>query len=208
MKNPGAFKSIATATAVLGCTALASAQLTFWVDMDTSTAGIQDTIAASPGQTLTADIGVTVGAAGISSYSISVQFDTAALTLNGSPSASVPALPGGLSSLSAPAENNALGHVYSFNGATLGLGPTGTSFVLGSINFKAVTPNSDGLADVSLGFFNVGVDGAFDNAGNPVVPTFNPGFVVVPEPTATMVVMAAVAAFSVAWRRWILEDSV
>jgi hypothetical protein len=163
------------------------AQVTFSVDMDLGTAGIQSLRAASPGDIFTVGLVLNVGPAGVSSYGISAQFDTTELSLNGSPAAATPALPGGLSSFGPPLENNALGQVYTFSGFTLGLGPASTSFLVGTINYQAVTLVNDGLADIALGVFNLGVDGCFDNGGNAVIPMFDAGYVVpVPEPGSAM----------------------
>jgi hypothetical protein len=110
MKRTRTFPVIATIATVLICTVSMSAQVTVWVDMDSITPGIQNTLNVVAGQTFTADVGLTVGPAGVSSYSISAQFDTAELSLNGvAPAANNPALPGGLSSLAAPTSNECLG---------------------------------------------------------------------------------------------------
>ena len=203
MKRTRTFPVIATIAAGLICTVSTSAQVTVWVDMDPLTPGIQDTLNAVAGQTFTADVGITVGAAGVSSYSISAQLDTAELSLNGvTPAANNPALPGGLSSLfGAPTWNLALGSVHGFNGATLGSGPVSTSFVIGSIDMKASAPIGDGLADVTPGLFNLGIDGLFNNAGGAVTPTLQSGFIAVPEPRTTALFMAAAAFVSVSWFR-------
>src|ERR1019366_5556974 len=189
MKATTLSKAITALVVVFGCVTSGLAQVSFSVDWDLGTAGIQSTRAASPGDIFSVGLVLSVGAAGVSSYSVSALFDTTELSLNGAtPAANNPALPGGLGSLGAPTWNNGLGWVHSFNAATLGLGPISTSFTVGTIDYQAVVPVSDGLPDVSLGFFNAGIDGFFDNAGNPVVPTFNPGdVVVVPEPSTVPV---------------------
>lgn len=90
---------------------------------------------------------------------------------------------------------HALGQVYSFNGATFGAGPASTSFTVGTIGFEV----NSSLADISPGFFNVGVDGCYDSAGNPVVPTFETG-PMVPEPI-TMALLLFGWPFSLSlWR--------
>jgi hypothetical protein len=179
------------------------AQVVFSVDMDLLTAGIQNTRLASSGDTFTAGLYVTVDAAGVSSYSVSAQFDTATLSLNGSPAAAVPVLPGGLASLAPPVENNALGQVYSFNGATLGLGPVSTTFLVGTINYTVLASiPADGLADITLGFYNIGIDGFFDNSGNPVTPLFNSGYVMpVPEPGSATMLFGGIFALWLLRRR-------
>ena len=184
-----------------GCVGPASAVDVIFLDMDTGTPGIQSVRTAAPGDMFTIALMMSVDAAGVSSYGISATFDTGELTLNGAPAAAnVPF--GGLAPLAAPVENNALGQVYSFNGATFGAGPALGVFTLGTINFKAVAPVTDLLEDVSLGFFNGGVDGFFDNAGNPVVPVFSGGYIdAVPEPSAAALLLCGMGAF------WMLRRS-
>jgi hypothetical protein len=150
------------------------AQVTFWVDMG----GGLDTRAASPGDTFTAKLMLTVGASGVSSYGVSVMLDPAELTLNGSPAcANFSPLPGGLLPFQPPTEPfNPSGPVYNFNAGTLGNGPVSKTFEIGTINLKVVTPISDGFPDVTLGFFSF-LDGLFDNLGGSPAPTFVPGYV-------------------------------
>ena len=77
--------------------------------------------------------------------------------------------------------------MFTFNGATFGAGPVNTSFVIGTSNFK-VQPGEaidHALADVTLGFYNAGVDGLFDNAGSPVAPVFLDGYVIPVTPSIT-----------------------
>jgi hypothetical protein len=170
------------------------AAATVSVDMDTSTAGIQSSRNAAPGDMFPVDLVLTVDASGVSSYGISVFFDTTELMLNGSPASSMPALPGGLFFLTPVTESSP--YVYTFNGATLGIGPVSTSFTIGTINFKvpgAATVLNDGLADISLGFYNAGVDGLFDNGGGSVAATFNGG-AVVPEPSTWALFLCGMVA--------------
>ena len=169
----------------LGCAAPAFAQVTLSVDMDTTAPGIQFIRSASAGDNFAVNLILTVGPGGVSSYGISAFFDTNELFLALPVSANASPLPGGLSSFAAPVE--ATPFVYTFNAGTFGPGPASTSFTFGTINFT-VQPGGaidDGLPDITLGFYNAGVDGLFDSAGAPVFPTFADGFViptVVPEP--------------------------
>ena len=174
----------------------AFAQVTISVDMDTGTPGIQ-TNRSTLGP-FTAGLVMTVGPGGVSSYGISFLFDTTELALVGSPASSVPALPGGLSPLGSVIESSP--YVYTFNGATFGPGPASTTFTFGTISFTATALVDDGIADITPGFFNVGIDGLFDSAGFAVVPVFNPGFVV-PEPNAAALFLCGTAAF------WLLQRS-
>lgn len=189
---------------LLAWAASASAAVVISVDMDTSLAGIQPVRLASAGDTFTANLLMTVDAAGVSSYSISANFDTAELTLDGAPAASYPALPGGLSPGTAPVEDSALGKAWSFNAFTAGVGPSLATFVFGSIKFKVVTPTTDLLDDVTPGFFNLpgALDSFFDNAGNPVTPTFVGGAVnAVPEPGTLLSIVGGTVALLFIRRR-------
>jgi len=164
-----------------GCAAPAVAQVTISVDMDTTTPGIQSTrTALGP---FTAALVMTVGPGGVSSCGISELFDNTELSLVGAP-ASTELLPAGFTFNLTPgvtSESQALGQVYTFETATLGLGPANTNFTIGTINFTAAALVDDGVPDITLGFYNLGLDGLFDNSGNPVVPVFANGFLA-PKP--------------------------
>ena len=165
----------AIAALALGLAIPLSAAVTISVDMDATTPGIQSTRTAGAGETFTVELVMTVDAAGVSSYGISANFDTTELSLNGAP-ASTELLPVGFTvNLNAGVNSESPGQVRTFEATTLSNGPVSTSFVIGRINFTAPSPVTDGTADITLGFFNVGVDGCYDNAGNPVVPTFVSG---------------------------------
>lgn len=197
---------IAGLVALFGCVGPVCAVDIISVDMDLATPGIQSTRIAAPGATFQIGLVMTVDAAGVSSYSISSLFDTAELSLTASPRAATNVTFDGLGELAFPSENNALGQVYSFNGATFGTGPSLTNFTFGTINFTAVTPVTDALTDISLGFFNGGVDGFFDNAGNPVVPIFDSALLnAVPEPSTVSLLLCGMAATWLVRRRWTLR---
>ncbi len=192
--NARTLKTISALVATFGWVAPCFPAMVVSVDMDVGAAGIQGTRKAAPGDTFAADIVLSVDAAGVSSYGISVQFDTTELSLNGAtPAANNPVLPGGLGSLVAPTWNNAQGWVHFFNATTLGAGPANTTFTIGTINYLVTSVSDDGLVDVQPGFFVEGADGLFDNAGNSVTPTFKPGYVIVPEPAATGLVTGLMA---------------
>lgn len=56
----------------------------------------------------------------------------------------------------------------------------------------AINPKLDG-ADVAAGFFNVGIDAVFDNAGDPVAIEFADAEAV-PEPDTALLAMLALSA--------------
>lgn len=165
----------------------AHSQVSVSVDMDTVAPGIQSTRIASPGNVFTVDLIMSVGAGGVSSYGVSSLFDNIELALSGSlvptdaGSAAKEATPASLSNFTpgvAEEANSPVGHVYSFEAGTLATGPSSTSFSIGTISFSVLTVANDGVADITPGLFNFGIDGVFDNAGNPVTPTINPGYVI------------------------------
>ena len=165
-----------------GCATPAFAQVTLSVDMDSITPGIQST--RSTLGPFTAGLIMTVGPGGVSSYGISVLFDNTELSLVGAP-ASTELLPAGFTFNFTPgvaSESQALGNVLTFEAGTFGAGPSSTSFTFGTISYTVTSLVDDAVPDISLGFFNVGVDGLFDSAGFAVVPTFADGFVVAPVP--------------------------
>ena len=184
----------------------AHAAVTVEVDTDPATPGIQSTRAAAVNDIFTIDLVMTADAAGVSSYGVSVDFDNLELMLNGSP-ASTELLPALFSFNFTPgvsSESQPLGQVRTFEAATFGSGPVSSSFVIGSISFKAIAPVTDGLLDITLGLFNTGVDGIFDNAGGDLGPSavFTGGQVdFVPEPGSGAFLMAAAAGlFASRWR--------
>ena len=182
-----------------------SAAVVISVDMDPGTVGIQSVRLASPGDFITVDLIMTVGAEGVSSYSVSANFDTGELSLDGSPAASYPALPAPLVAGAAAFEDSAMGKAWSFSAFTGGTGPSLTSFVFGKIKFMVTTPVTDLSEDVTPGFFNLpgALDSMFDNTlpvGSPIAPTFVGGYVnVVPEPGALACLTGG--ALALAFRR-------
>jgi hypothetical protein len=189
--------------------ALSSFADTLSVDMDIVAPGIQSIRAASPGDSFTVGLVLTVDALGVSSYGVSALFDNTELSLNGSPAATE-LLPAGFSFNITPgvaSESNSPGEVLTFEAATFGPGPVSTSFVIGTINFTALgLLLDDSVADITPGFSNVGIDGLFDNGsldkGSATV--FAPGFVipVVPESSHLAMVFSGLLFVSFAGRQW------
>jgi len=178
----------------LGCMSPAFAQVTLEVDMDPITPGVQSTWSAfGP---VTATVMMTVGPAGVSSYFVSALFDNTELTLVGAP-ASTELLPAGFTfnlTAGVASESQILGQVYTFEAGTFGLGPVSTGpFSIGTINFTVTSIVDDAVPDITLGFYNVGTDGVFDNAGNPVAPTFVAASVA-PEPSAAALLAGGMLA--------------
>lgn len=157
-----------------------NAAVSFWADMDPSTAAIESTWSANPGETLSIGILMETDASGISSYGISAQFDTSELALHPSllPVASTPT---GMADVSL-IDVNTPGTVLTFGSVVLGSGPTSTTVRVGTIHFRVLNALDDGIPDIRLGLYNLGVDGAYDNTGSALIPTFHGGYVV-PEPS-------------------------
>ena len=158
------------------------------VDMDTVTAGIQNTLFRSPGDpsAFTVALMLQAGGAGVSSYSVSAQFDNTELTY----SADVESLPAGFTLNITPGSGGltigvapGVNQVSSFEAATFGAGPVlGAPFQIGTITFTQGAVADDGLADITL--WVAGFDTMFDNTvpfGLPLVPVSNAGFLI-PEP--------------------------
>lgn len=167
------------------------------IDMDNNLAnGIQNTLSTVAGANFTAAVVMQPTAAGVSSYSVSVRFDNTELAHL----ADVELAPVGMANLTIGSGGLVLNvapgwdQVSSFEAATLGAGPVAGSHVIGTINFNVVAIANDGLPDIVPGFFvNPGaIDSMFNNAGAPLAPVFNPGFVI-PEVGATGPVLGGVA---------------
>lgn len=180
----------------------AHAAIVYSIDADPNAIGIQSTRAVSPNSTFTVDLVASLpGAAdSVSSYGVSVQFDTTELNLSSvtelAPSTDVNgnALSGSLSNftsgVSGTSESigNGLGEIRTFEAGTFGSGPVGPSlFVVGSISFTAANPGGDASdIDILPGEFNSLIDMSFDNSvpGQRIVPTFvGASVTVIPEPT-------------------------
>ncbi|MBM3881699.1 MAG: hypothetical protein FJ387_18570, partial [Verrucomicrobia bacterium] len=169
---------------VLGDPATARAQVSFSVDMEFDTPGIQASRVALPNEIIRVGLVLEVGATGVSAWGVSVNFDPSELDLNVAP-AVTELLPAGLEfnfTDGVTVEASPPGHVRTSEAGALGSGPAGTSLLIGTMTFTVAKTVDDGLPDVEVGFFNAGVDGCLDNTSTPVAATFNAGFLV-PRPS-------------------------
>lgn len=153
-------------------------------------------IVAAPGDIVTAEVHVTAGAEGISSYGISIQFDSDLDFIS-----ATELLPAAFSfnlnaGVDGSDESNGAtpGHVLTFEAATFGTGAVGATFLAGTISFRVVAPLSDG-ADIGAGLFNDGIDGVFDSSGY-VVETVFGSAEVTPEPGTVLLLGAGLAALA------------
>ena len=206
MQHTGISKIVTGIAVLFGSMAAASAAVVVAVDMDISTPGIQAVRTVTLNEIFTVGLIMTADAAGVSSYGVSVNFDNAELTLSGAPASTelLPALFTGNVNPGVNSESQALGQIRTFEAFTFAAGPVSSSFTIGTISFKATAPVTDAFLDVTLGLFNVGIDGIFNNAGGDLGPgaVFVGGLVnVVPEPASAALLAAGVCAGLVFPRR-------
>jgi hypothetical protein len=178
-----------------------------WTATTGSGATGSNVIEARPGDLLTAQVRLSPDSTGVSSYGISLRFDTDLadeLDLLGAVEFLPPGFSFVLSTGVASTQESELfreGHVFTCEAVAAGNGPTGGTFSICQLDFR-VTANvvTDG-ADLFTGLFNSGVDGIFDNAGNPLSPDFATASVVVPEPGTAALLLLGLAALRPGRRR-------
>jgi hypothetical protein len=179
----------------IGIPSMTFAAPTFRIDIDATTAGYQDTILLNPGDSFTSNIEVLLGGSSdsLSSFSYSVWWDTSELNTPTAGNISTSALAAGWSdwgyvNITSP-------YIYSFtqvNWTGYSEGPL--TATVATINWTASNPLTDGSYDINLGFFNTGVDGAYDKDGSSITPTFEGGKVnLVPEPISSILFITGVA---------------
>ncbi len=191
---------------VVGASAARATPIFELVFVSTTGAGMPgtDSISAAPGDILTAELRLTAGAEGVSSYAISLEFD--ADLLNELDLVSVSELlPAGFAfaltpdalALEVDSSATTAGRLYSFEAFALGEGPVSSTFAVGVIEFRVGAAVAADGTDLAIGFFHVGVDGIFDNAGGDAGSravlgsgSVNP----VPEPRMVQLVLLALLA--------------
>ncbi|MCB1701249.1 MAG: hypothetical protein KDI14_10470 [Halioglobus sp.] len=166
---------IAAIIAILAASTQAAQVDFFWSHTTGSGITGSNEIEADNGDVLTADIVLSPGVRGISSYSISVDFDTDfgnELDFSGAVEfLSAPFifnLAPGFNAIESTAGTS--GHLYSFDAGTFFQGPV-IPFTIAQITFVAGATKTDG-PDIFSGFFDGLIDGAFDNDGLAISPTF------------------------------------
>jgi len=169
-----------------------------------------NTISALPGDTLSASVSISADAAGVSSYGISMLFDTdfgdelnlisvnelltAPFTFNVTPGCASTQESSGAQ----------VGNVLTCEAGTFGAGPSLATVDIMDLVFL-VTANvaTDGF-DMETGLFNSGFDGIFDNVGGPVTPTFGQAAVdllLLPEPGTGLLVSLGLLGFALRSRK-------
>jgi hypothetical protein len=169
-----------------------------------------DAIAAAPGDVLGAELRVTAGAEGISSYGISILFDVdlaneldvVSVEEKTPPGFALSFTPGGIERVDESSATRR-GAFLTFEAATPGLGPASTSFVVGRVRVRVTDRlDEDGVA-LTPGLFHTGVDGLFDNQGRALddVAIFGSGVIrPVPEPAPSLLVGLGLAGLALGSR--------
>ena len=163
-------------------------------------------IAVTPGSPVTAQIRITAGPEGISSYAVSLRFDDD-LDLD-TASEFLPAsfefnLTNGFELLS-ESNGGTLGEIQSCEAAAFGDGAVDETFLACEIEFVANANLADDGEDLFVGLFAAGVDGIFASDGSDLagVAVFaNASVHPTPEPSAGLAAMAVAAALAVLRRR-------
>jgi len=149
------------------------------IDLDPDTPGIQTQREVPSGSTLVASIVIEADAGGLSSYAVSTQFDSSEVDLSGTPAATE-FLPTGFDTnltaggVEAETEDtgSGVGQVLTFEAVAYSSGPVSSTFIAGEIDFTVTNPDGSSELDVESGFFNLAIDGAFDNSGQPATIAF------------------------------------
>jgi hypothetical protein len=156
--------------------------VTVSVDMDTATAGVQDTRIVAPGDAFSVDLLIDIDAGGLSAYSVSADIDSVELTVG----TATELTPAPYSNVTGGVASTVATRVSEFEGFTFAIpAPSSTTIKIGTIDFTVPLGGAidDGLADVEPALISVN-DLLLDDAGLDVLdPAFEPGYVVpIPEP--------------------------
>jgi hypothetical protein len=162
-----------------------NAAIIFAIDLDTSTAGIQSTRTVSLGQNFDVDLYITLtGGTSASSWQVSTQYNPTSLNLINR----LEINPGGM--IESDSSNPTSGGLIRRLGFDAQVGPVSPfTFAFAKFNFDAI---SVGTSSITPGFFETGLDAAFDNNFAPLNPIFQGGTITaVPEPTSMGLVLAS-----------------
>ena len=164
-------------------------------------------IAVTPGSLVTAQVRITAGPEGLSSYGVSLRFDNDLDLVT-----ATELLPTGLGfshlttgfELLSESSGQALGNIQSCEAVTFGAGVVDASFLACEIVFRANANLADDGEDLFVGLFATGVDGLFASNGSDLAATAvfaNASVHPVPEPSAEFAAIAVAAALALQCRR-------
>ncbi|MFP8881602.1 MAG: PEP-CTERM sorting domain-containing protein [Myxococcota bacterium] len=170
-----------------------------------------DTISALPGDTLSATVSLTADSAGVSSYGISLLFDTdfgdelnliSVTELLTAPFAFN--LNVGCRSAQESTGSQA-GNVLTCEAGTFGAGPALSTVDIIDLVFLVTANVATDGSDIEIGLFNTGFDGVFDNGVSAlsVIPIFGQAAVNlrVPEPSTGLLVGLGLLGFALRSRK-------
>ena len=205
----GSLIALAFAAATPWSASATSIGITF---TSTSGSGVtgSNSIAAAPGDTLTATVSMAIDALGVSSYGVSLKFDMdfgdeltllnatellpAGFTFNLTPGCE------STQQSSATQEGNVLG----CEAGTFGLGPVSTTVDIFTVAFQVTANVATDGSDMETFLGSSGFDGVFDNAAVAVTPTsFGTAAVnlFVPEPTTGLLLTLSLLGLVVVSRK-------
>jgi hypothetical protein len=163
------------------------AAITFAIDLDTNTTGIQNTRTVTVGQNFNVDLFIILSdGTSASSWQLSTQYSPSLLNLVSRNEFN----PGGMTE--SDTSNPTSGGLIRRLGFDAQVGPTSPfSQSFARFNFDAILA---GTSTITPGFFETGLDGAFDNNFDVLTPVFAGGTLTisaVPEPTSLVLILAA-----------------